>query len=54
MNFKNNVEKVKDFTQKRLIEVIGILLLILSILIFVALISYSPTTQILFILKIKK
>ena len=42
MNFKNNVEKVKDFTQKRLIEVIGILLLILSILIFVALISYSP------------
>ena len=43
MNFKNNVEKVKDFTQKRLIEAIGILLLILSILIFVALISYSPT-----------
>ena len=42
MNFKNNVEKVKDFTQKRLIEAIGILLLILSILIFVALISYSP------------
>mgnify|MGYP006265442191 CR=1 FL=1 len=42
MNFKNNVEKVKDFTQKRLIEVIGILLLILSILIFVALSSYSP------------
>ncbi len=42
MNFKNNVKKVKDFTQKRLIEVIGILLLILSILIFVALISYSP------------
>ena len=42
MNFKKNVEKVKDFTLKRLIESIGILLLIFSILIFIALISYSP------------
>ena len=42
MDIKNSIEKVKDFTLKRLIELIGISILILSILIFVALISYSP------------
>ena len=42
MNIKNNVEKVRDFALKRLIEFIGILILIFSILIFIALISYSP------------
>ena len=42
MNIKNNVKKVRDFALKRLIEFIGILILIFSILIFIALISYSP------------
>ena len=42
MDIKNNIEKIKDFTVKRVIEFIGILILIFSILIFVALISYSP------------
>ena len=42
MNIKKNVEKVKNFALKRLIEIIGVLILILSILILVALISYSP------------
>ena len=42
MDIKNNIEKVKDFTVKRVIEFIGILILIFSILIFAALISYSP------------
>ena len=42
MNIKNNIEKIKDFALKRLIEFIGILILIFSIFIFIALISYSP------------
>ena len=42
MNIKNSIEKVKDFAQKRLIELIGALILIFSILIFLALITYSP------------
>ena len=42
MDIKNSIEKVKDFTLKRLIEFIGISMLVSSILIFVALISYSP------------
>ena len=42
MNIKKNVEKIKNFTLKRLVEIIGILILIISILILVALISYSP------------
>ena len=42
MNFKNNVEKVKDFALRRLIEFIGIFILFFSVLILVALISYSP------------
>ena len=36
MNIKNNIEKVKDFALKRLIEFIGILILIFSIFIFVS------------------
>ena len=43
MNIKNNFEKVRDFTLKRMIEFIGILILIFSMLIFIALISYSPS-----------
>ncbi|MDA9744332.1 DNA translocase FtsK [Candidatus Pelagibacter sp.] len=42
MNIEKNVEKIKNFTLKRLIEIIGTLILIISILILVALISYSP------------
>ena len=42
MNFKNNIEKIKDFALKRLIEFIGILILIFLNFILLALISYSP------------
>ena len=42
MNIKNSIEKARDFALKRLIEFIGFLILVLSILIFIALISYSP------------
>ena len=42
MNIKNNIEKAKDFTLKRLIEFIGILMLVFSILTLAALTSYSP------------
>ena len=42
MNIEKNVEKIKNFTLKRLIEFIGTLILIISILILLALISYSP------------
>ncbi len=43
MDIKNITEKVKEFTLKRLIEFIGISILFFSILIFTALISYSPS-----------
>ena len=42
MNIKNNIEKVRDFALKRLIEIIGVLLLLFSVLILIALIGYSP------------
>ena len=42
MNIKNSIEKARNFALKRLIEFVGLLILVLSILIFVALISYSP------------
>ena len=42
MNIKNSIEKVKDFGLKRLIELSGILILIVSVLLLIALISYSP------------
>ena len=42
MNIKNSIEKVKDFALKRLIELSGILILIVSVLLLIALISYSP------------
>ena len=42
MNIKNNIEKAKDFALKRLIEFIGISMLVFSVLIFAALFSYSP------------
>ncbi len=42
MNIKKNIEKFRDFTLKKLIELIGILILIVSVLILLALFSYSP------------
>ena len=42
MDFKNNIKKIGDFALKRLIELIGILLLIFAILLFLSLISYNP------------
>ena len=42
MSIKNNIEKAGNFVLKRLIEFIGILILVLSALILLALISYSP------------
>ena len=42
MGIKNNIEKARNFVLKRLIEFIGILILVLSAFILLALISYSP------------
>ncbi len=42
MDIKSTIEKVKDFALKRLIEFIGILILVFSIFVFSALISHSP------------
>tara|TARA_Y100000816_G_scaffold199901_1_gene146639 strand:- start:1104 stop:3173 length:2070 start_codon:yes stop_codon:yes gene_type:complete len=42
MDIKNSIEKIKDFALKRLIEFIGILILVFSVLTLAALISYSP------------
>ena len=42
MNIKSLSKKTLDFTIKRLAEITGILLICLSILLFIALVSYSP------------
>ena len=42
MNIKDLSKKTLDFTIKRLAEIIGILLICSSILLFIALASYSP------------
>ena len=42
MNFKNNIEKIRNFLFKRLIEFFGVLLLISGFLILLSLISYNP------------
>ena len=42
MDIKNSIEKAWNFTLKRFIEFIGFLILVISILILMALISYSP------------
>ncbi len=42
MNFKSSIDKFKSFTFKRLVELLGILILIFAILILVSLISYNP------------
>ena len=42
MDIKNIGRKTLDFTIKRLVEIMGIFLIIVSVLLFVALLSYSP------------
>ena len=42
MKIKNFFGKIVDFTLKRLAELVGLLLVIISILLFLSLISYSP------------
>ena len=42
MDIKNFAHKVLDFTIKRIAELSGISLIIISILLFISLISYSP------------
>ena len=42
MKIKNFVDKTSNFLIKRLTEIVGIMLLVSSILLFVSLVSYSP------------
>ncbi len=42
MNIKNYLSKISDFLIKKLIEITGLVLIILSILIFLSLVTYSP------------
>ena len=42
MNFKNNIDKIKSFAHRRLIELFGILILILAFLTLISLMSYNP------------
>ena len=42
MIFKNYINKTADFILKRLSELIGVVLVVASILLFISLLSYSP------------
>ena len=42
MIFKNYINKINDFIIRRLAELVGIFLMVVSILLFISLISYSP------------
>ena len=42
MIFKNYINKISDFIIRRLAELVGIFLIVVSILLFISLISYSP------------
>ncbi len=42
MNIKNITNLIVDFAIKRLIEILGILIIVLGALLFLALFSYSP------------
>ena len=42
MIIKNYINKIGDFIIKRLSELVGIFLIVVSILLFISLISYSP------------
>ena len=54
MNIKIVFDKVANFTLKRLAELIGLLLLALSILLLASLITYSPEDPNLFTQTIQK
>ena len=42
MIFKNYINKINNFIIRRLAELVGIFLVVVSILLFISLISYSP------------
>ena len=42
MDIKNYFHKTLDFTIKRIVELFGIFLILISLLLFIALFSYSP------------
>ena len=42
MNIKNSIEKLKNFTYRRIIELVGFCIFILAFCILVSLITYSP------------
>ena len=42
MIIKNYINKISDFIIRRLAELVGIFLVVVSILLFISLISYSP------------
>ncbi len=42
MIIKNYISKISDFIIKRIAEVVGIFLIVISVLLFISLISYSP------------
>ena len=42
MIFKNYINKISDFIIRRLAELVGVFLVVISILLFISLISYSP------------
>ena len=43
MNFKISIDNIKNFTLRRIVELLGICLLIISVLISVSILSYNPT-----------
>ena len=43
MEFENFLTKTKGFIIKRIAELVGLLIIVLSILLFISLISYSPS-----------
>ena len=43
MSFKNNIDKIRIFLFRRLLEIIGFLILVSGIMLSVSLISYSPS-----------
>jgi S-DNA-T family DNA segregation ATPase FtsK/SpoIIIE len=54
MNIKKTANLLLNFTIKRLAEIFGILISLAGVMLFLALITYSPMIQILFFLKIQK
>ena len=43
MSFKNNIDKIRIFLFRRLLEIIGFLILVSGIMLSVSLLSYSPS-----------